>query len=88
MDDGSPTVEAVFTLIEHAARLIAIAQPAVHAQRIRDGIDRSFYVDPTLANLYLVRRDDMDRKLRILDDAARLVSNWDVIALPEDLSRG
>jgi len=74
----SGRVDAAFTIIEQAARMIAIVDPAAIASQIRAGIDASFITDPTLAHRYLAQRDDMDRKLRILDDAAKLVANWKI----------
>lgn len=73
------SVEAAFTIIEQAARMIAIVDPEALADRLRQGIDASFYTDPTLARRYLAQQRDMERKLRILDDAARLVGNWNVV---------
>ncbi len=75
----SGRVDAAFTIIEQAARMITIVDPAAIASQIRAGIDASFIFDPTLARRYLAQRDDMDRKLRILDDAAKLVANWNVV---------
>lgn len=74
----SPDIATAFAMIEQAARMIALAQPAAHASGLRSAIDRSFYVNPTLAQRYLTQRADMERKLRILDDAARLLANWQI----------
>lgn len=76
------SVEAAFAVIEAAVRMIAIVDPATIAHRIRQGLDTSFITDPTLAQRYLAQREDMDRKLRILDDAARLVGNWTIERVP------
>lgn len=83
----TPSIEAAFMLIEQAAQMIALTRPADQAARLRHGIDASFITDPTLAQRYLANREDMDRKLRILDDAARLVSNWNVVEAPEPRRR-
>lgn len=72
-------IAVTFVMVEQAARLIAAADPAAAAAAIRQGIDASFYTDPTLAQRYLAQREDMERKLAILDDAARLIGNWNVV---------
>lgn len=72
-------IAVTFAMVEQAARLIAAADPAAAAAAIRQGIDASFYTDPTLAQRYLAQREDMERKLAILDDAARLVGNWTIV---------
>jgi hypothetical protein len=79
LSSGQPgRVETAFVLIEQAARLIAVVDPAAIAASIRAGIEASVYTDPTLALRYMAQADDMDRKLAILDDAARLVSHWTI----------
>ena len=74
-----PTIDVAFGLIEQAVRLIAVVDPERLARQLRASIDASFILDPTLARRYLAQRDDMDRKLRILDDAAQLVRNWTIV---------
>lgn len=78
------SVEAAFAIIEHAARMIAIIDPARVADRIRQGLDISFITDPTLARRYLAQQREMNRKLQILDDAARLIGHWTIEREPAD----
>jgi len=72
-------IAVTFAMVEHAARLIAAANPEAAAAAIRQGIDASFYTDPTLAQRYLAQRADMERKLAILDAAAMLLRHWTII---------
>ncbi|MFA9204878.1 MAG: hypothetical protein ACEQSH_00320 [Bacteroidia bacterium] len=71
-----PDVADAMKMIENAARMIALVKPGQCAAAIRAGIDASFYVDPTLGQRVLSRRDHLDKILRILDDAQRLIANW------------
>lgn len=82
VDDQLMAMDAAYALIEQGVRLIAITRPARQAERLRAAIDASFILDPTIAMRVMRQREDMDRKLKILDDAARLVGNWQIVEVP------
>ena len=66
-------IDLVFTTIGNAAQMLRAIQPGACADSLQRQIDRSFYLDPTLAQRVLIAKDDVDRKMRLLRAAQAFV---------------
>ena len=70
MNPGASYKE-LFQSIGMAALQLAMAgDHKKAAKELRRSIDSSFYIDPTSAQCYLAKRDEIEKQLKLLDAAA------------------
>ena len=61
-------------LVLSSFRILDMVDPEKYVETLKQAIDNSFYMAPTLAQQYLAKRDEVDSQVRILEAAATFVA--------------
>lgn len=76
-DKDTQNVELAFGMIRSAATLLSAFPFGEAAASLRRQEEMSYLTDPTLAQN--TDREDLKRKLRLLDAAASFIREWDAV---------
>ncbi len=76
-DDAQQTIDMAFGMIRTAATLLSAFPYGEAAASLRRQEDSAWLTDPTMMLYH--DRDDLNRKLRLLDAAANFLLEWEAV---------